>query len=184
MSASHFRDEGALVRTCIRHAKRQAGIDLSRCSRWLRFIEVQYQRPSAASNAAGQEVLVTAEGEQHEGGVGMGGETYRDGPATVATQPNECAVYFVCDVDACVPSEAEWPAVYAEDKAWRKAKAEGVALDLATVAEAAAKAQTEKHGVDKGKKQAVRSTQVATRRTCVGNVWASCAVWPGWSRSK
>ena len=116
-------------------------------------------------------MLVTAEGGQHEGGVGMGVEKYRDGPATVATQPNECAVYFVCDVDACVPTEAEWPAVYAEDKAWRKAKAEGVALDLAAVAEAAAKAQTEKHGVDKGKKQAVRST---LKWRTEGRVWEMC----------
>ena len=57
---------------------------------------------------------------------GVGLEGYVDGPLSLAPQPDEISVYFVCDVDSCVPDASEWPAVYAEQKAWRKAKAESI----------------------------------------------------------
>ena len=149
------RDEGVLVNTCIRHARDQAGIDLSRCTSWLRFIDVQYQRPSPpASASADVNSTSVAEGESAGGdGVdgkggdgeqgatpqGVGLEGYADGPSTGGPQPNDVSVYFICDVEACVPSEEDWPRVFAEQRAWRKAKAEGVEREQqAILAEAAA----------------------------------------------
>lgn len=41
------RTPQALINTCIRHARDNLGIDLSSCSRWMRFLEVHYQRPAA-----------------------------------------------------------------------------------------------------------------------------------------
>ena len=150
------RDEGVLINTCIRHARDQAGIDLSRCTSWLRFIDVQYQCPSTPA-AASADINSTpavqgdsaggdgvdgkgGDGEQAAtppGGVGLAG--YADGPSTGGPQPNDVSVYFICDVEACVPSEEDWPRVFAEQRAWRKAKAEGVEREQqAILAEATA----------------------------------------------
>ena len=153
------RDEGVLVNTCIRHVKDQAGIDLSRCTSWLRFVDIQYQRPSPAAAASevdstpaadGAAAAAAGDGEEGKGGdgelqarLGVGPEGYADGPSTAAApQPNEVSVYFLCDVEACVPSEEDWPRVFAEQKAWRKAKAEAVEREQqAVLAEVAKKIQ-------------------------------------------
>ncbi|KAK9801969.1 hypothetical protein WJX73_003604 [Symbiochloris irregularis] len=41
----------SLIKTCIRHAQSQLSLDLRPCTRWLRFAEVHYQRPSPAPEA-------------------------------------------------------------------------------------------------------------------------------------
>ncbi len=132
---SCHRDPSALVRTCIRHVKEQAGLDLSRCTRWLRFFDVLYLRSLTRGfkepPAAAEQGLGSADGDgSGGGGVPAAGDAavplprYDLGLAAGAPQPDETVVYFVCDVDACVPSAEEWPGVWAERKAWRAAKAE------------------------------------------------------------
>ena len=34
-----------LVNTCVRYARLQLDLDICKCSTWIRFLEVHYQRP-------------------------------------------------------------------------------------------------------------------------------------------
>ena len=45
------RSNKSLIKTCIRHAHSQLGLDLSACTSWLRFVEVHYQRPAPSAEA-------------------------------------------------------------------------------------------------------------------------------------
>ena len=38
-----------LIAACMRHAKALLNLDLTPCTRWLRFVDVHYQRPPASS---------------------------------------------------------------------------------------------------------------------------------------
>jgi hypothetical protein len=39
-----------LTNACVRHAKVQLDLDLSKCKNWIRFMEVHYQRPPPPGN--------------------------------------------------------------------------------------------------------------------------------------
>lgn len=39
-----YRSDKALIHAVTRHAKDQVSLDLSKCTRWLRFIDIQYKR--------------------------------------------------------------------------------------------------------------------------------------------
>ena len=45
------RSSKPLIKACIRHTQFQLSLDLSPCTRWLRFAEVHYQRPSPSAEA-------------------------------------------------------------------------------------------------------------------------------------
>ena len=45
------RSSKPLIKACIRHTQSQLSLDLSPCTRWLRFVEVHYQRPSPSADA-------------------------------------------------------------------------------------------------------------------------------------
>lgn len=110
----------------------QAGVNLTPCTRWLRVLEVHYRRPSKVGGSVA--TLPSTPSSGGSGGYGLAPD--------LLTQPraNEVAVYFVCDVEACLPSPEAWPGVYAEQKRWRRWKAEQEAPALPPPPPAAAAA--------------------------------------------
>ena len=43
------RNEQVLVNTCVRCARLQLDLDISKCSTWIHFLDVHYQRPPTGS---------------------------------------------------------------------------------------------------------------------------------------
>jgi hypothetical protein len=103
----------------------------------------------------GTEVLAGALAYDDLGGVGDQALRYLASTQTAGPTSNEVVVYFVCDVDACVTSKEDWPSAWAEQKAWRNAKAswEAEQVVAAQVAKAEEKKEREKHASKPGKKQ-------------------------------
>jgi len=88
-------DTDALVRCATRHVQEMVGLDLTPCTRWLRFLEVHYQKEDREDRGP-------------------------RGPA----RRTEITVIFVPDVARCIPSPEAWPAVWAGMQERQKVKDE------------------------------------------------------------
>lgn len=102
------REDGGLIRACIRHARQQAGLDLSRANHWLRFIDICYQRPVAPNADAS-----AAPAGHHGGGAAD----------VVGVSAPEVSVYYVVLAAEALPGHDEWPAAAAAQQAFKHRKA-------------------------------------------------------------
>eukprot|EP00887_Chlorella_sp_A99_P007056 scaffold2.g7056.t1 len=134
----------ALVAAATRHARAQAQLDLTRCSEWVRFLEVHYQRLDRNDVEHHREVAVLF--------LLTDSERRAEQSACCPDQRADCAAGFF----GCLPTEAEWPAAWEAQKAVKLAKA---------LADRTAKAAE----LDKAKQEALKKVEAATAAGSAGS---------------
>lgn len=117
------RHDDPLIQAATRHVSEQCGLDLSRCTKWVRVCELHYQRSGALKVVSSE----TATAPSVDSTLAI----VESGSGTVASQGarpvlgggefQDVVVLWVVDVDACVPSAEEWPLIAEQQAASKSA---------------------------------------------------------------